>query len=57
MLRWAIGFLIVALVDTLSGFAALAATATGVATFIVCVLLMLFLVSLLAHPQRGTTLR
>jgi uncharacterized membrane protein YtjA (UPF0391 family) len=55
MLRWAIGFLIVALVTTLSG-AALAATATGAATFIVCVLQIVHLVSLLAHPQHGTAL-
>lgn len=54
MLRWAIGFFIVALIAAVLGFGALAATAAGIAKFIFYIFVILFAVSLLAHLMRGT---
>ena len=54
MLRWAIGFFVVALIAALLGFGGLAATAAGIAKFIFYIFLILFVVSLLAHLMRGS---
>jgi uncharacterized membrane protein YtjA (UPF0391 family) len=56
MLRWAIGFFIIALVAAVLGFGGLAATAAGIAKFIFYIFLVLFMVSLLAHLMRGSRL-
>lgn len=54
MLRWAIGFFIVALIAALLGFGGLAATAAGIAKFIFYIFIILFVLSLIAHLMRGT---
>ena len=54
MLRWALGFFIVAIVAAIFGFAGIAAAAAGIAKFIFYIFLVLFLVSILAHLMRGT---
>jgi uncharacterized membrane protein YtjA (UPF0391 family) len=46
MLRWAIGFLIVALVAGALGFGGIAGTATGIAKILFFVFLILFAISL-----------
>ena len=56
MLRWPLGFFIVALIAAVLGFAGIAATASGTAQFIFYVFLTLFAVLLLAHLPRGTRL-
>jgi uncharacterized membrane protein YtjA (UPF0391 family) len=47
MLRWAIGFLIVALIAGALGFGGIAGTATGIAKILFVVFLILFVVSLI----------
>ena len=54
MLRWAIGFFIVALVAAVLGFGGLAVAAAGIAKFIFYIFLILFAISLIAHLSRGT---
>jgi uncharacterized membrane protein YtjA (UPF0391 family) len=54
MLRWALGFFIVALVAAVLGFAGIAAAAAGIAKILFFVFLILFLASLLAHMGRRT---
>jgi len=54
MLRWAIGFFIVALIAALLGFGGLAATAAGIAKLIFYIFVFLFAISLIAHLMRGT---
>jgi uncharacterized membrane protein YtjA (UPF0391 family) len=54
MLRWAIGFFIVALIAALFGFGGIALAAAGIAKFIFFIFLVLFVLSLLAHLMRGT---
>ena len=54
MLRWAIGFFIVALIAALFGFGGIALAAAGIAKFIFYIFLVLFVLSLLAHLMRGT---
>ncbi len=56
MLRWAIGFFIVALVAALLGFGGIAFAAVGIAKFIFYIFVILFVVSLLAHLLRGSRL-
>ena len=56
MLRWALGFFVVALIAAALGFGNVAASAAGIAQFIFYVFLILFLVSLLGHFLRGTRL-
>jgi uncharacterized membrane protein YtjA (UPF0391 family) len=53
MLRWAIGFFIVALIAAVLGFGGIAAAAAGIAKLIFCVFVILFIASLLAHLLRG----
>jgi uncharacterized membrane protein YtjA (UPF0391 family) len=47
MLRWAITFLIIAIIAAIFGFGGIAATATGIAQILFYIFLVLFLVSLL----------
>ena len=54
MLRWALGFFVVALIAGVLGFGGIAATASSIAQLIFYVFLILFAVSLLAHFLRGT---
>lgn len=54
MLRWALGFFIVALVAALLGFSGIAVAAAGIAKIIFFIFLVLFLVSLVSHLLRRT---
>ena len=54
MLRWAIGFLIVAVIAAVLGFGGIAATAAGIAKIIFYIFLVLFGLSLVAHFMRGS---
>ena len=56
MLRWSLGFFIVALIAAALGFGGIAATASGICPIHFYVFLTLFAVSLLAHLLRGTML-
>lgn len=47
MLRWAIGFLVIALIAAVLGFGGIAGTATGIAKILFVVFLLLFVISLL----------
>ena len=53
MLRWALIFLVVALVAGLLGFTTLAGAAIGIAKILFYVFVILFLVSLVMHLFRG----
>lgn len=52
MLRWALGFFIVALVAALFGFTGIAVAAAGAAKILFYLFLILFLVSLIGHLAR-----
>jgi uncharacterized membrane protein YtjA (UPF0391 family) len=52
MLRYAIGFFIVALVAALLGFGGIAFAAAGIAKILVYIFLVLFLVTLVGHLLR-----
>jgi uncharacterized membrane protein YtjA (UPF0391 family) len=52
MLRWAIGFFVIALVAALFGFGGIAVAAAGVAKLLFFVFLILFLVALLGGLLR-----
>jgi uncharacterized membrane protein YtjA (UPF0391 family) len=54
MLRWALGFFIVALLAAVLGFSGIAVAAAGIAKIIFFVFLILFLVSLVSHLLRRT---
>jgi uncharacterized membrane protein YtjA (UPF0391 family) len=56
VLRWPLGFFIVALIAPVLGFGGIAATASGICPIHFYVFLTLFAVSLLAHLLRGTML-
>ncbi len=49
MLRWALGFFIVALLAALLGFSGIAVAGAGIAKIIFFVFLVLFLISLVSH--------
>lgn len=53
MLRWALIFLVVALVAAVLGFTAIAGAAIDVAKILFYVFLVLFVVSLIMHMVRG----
>jgi uncharacterized membrane protein YtjA (UPF0391 family) len=53
MLRWALIFLVVALIAAALGFGGLAGTAVGIAKILFFVFLVLFLVSAVMHLVRG----
>jgi len=50
MLRWALGFFIVALIAAILGFGGIAVAAAGIAKIIFCIFLVLFVVSLIGLP-------
>lgn len=54
MLRWALGFFIVALIAAAFGFLGIATAAVGVAKILFYFFLMLFLVSLIGGLARRT---
>jgi uncharacterized membrane protein YtjA (UPF0391 family) len=49
MLRWALGFFIVALIAAVLGFTGIAVAAGGIAKILFFVFLVLFLFSIVAH--------
>lgn len=53
MLRWALGFLIVALIAAVLGFGNLAGTATNIAVILFWVFVALFVLSLLVSLVTG----
>jgi uncharacterized membrane protein YtjA (UPF0391 family) len=53
MLRWALTFLIVAIVAAAFGFGGIAASAVGIARILFFIFIVLFLVSLLAGLMGG----
>ena len=53
MLRWAIIFLIVAIIAAIFGFGGIAATATGIAQILFYIFLVLFLISLIFGLMGG----
>lgn len=52
MLRWAIGFLVIAIIAGILGFAGLMVAAAGIAKLVFYLFLMLFLVSLIVGFTR-----
>jgi uncharacterized membrane protein YtjA (UPF0391 family) len=52
MLRWALGFFILALIAAVLGFTGIALAAAGIAKIIFFIFLVLFLVSLVGHLLR-----
>lgn len=52
MLRWALGFFILALIAAVLGFSGIAVAAAGIAKIIFFIFLALFLVSLVGHLLR-----
>ena len=52
MLRWAIGFFIVALIAAVLGFGGIAIAAAGIAKLLFYLFLVLFLVTLVGHLIR-----
>lgn len=54
MLRWAIGFFIVALIAAVLGFGGIAIAAAGIAKLLFFLFLILFLVTLVGHLIRRT---
>lgn len=53
MLRWALIFLVVALIAGALGFGGVAGTSMGIAQVLFFVFVVLFVVSLIAHLVRG----
>jgi uncharacterized membrane protein YtjA (UPF0391 family) len=54
MLRWALGFFIVALIAAVLGFGGIAIAAAGIAKILFFVFLVLFLISLVGHLLQRT---
>jgi uncharacterized membrane protein YtjA (UPF0391 family) len=54
MLRWALGFFIVALIAAILGFGGIAVAAAGIAKIIFYIFLVLFVVSLIGHLASRT---
>jgi uncharacterized membrane protein YtjA (UPF0391 family) len=52
MLRWALGFFIVALLAAVLGFTGIAVAAAGIAKILFYIFLILFIASLLGHLLR-----
>lgn len=57
MLRWAIIFLIVALVAAVLGFGGIANFSFEIAKFVAVIALVLFVISLIANGMRGRSRR
>jgi len=53
MLRWALGFLVIALIAALFGFTGIAVASAGIAKILFVIFLVLFLVSLIGHLFSG----
>lgn len=54
MLRWAIGFFVIALVAAVLGFGGIAIAAAGIAKIIFYIFLALFIISLISHLASRT---
>jgi uncharacterized membrane protein YtjA (UPF0391 family) len=54
MLRWALGFFIVALIAAVLGFSGMSLAAAGIAKVLFYIFLVLFLASLVSHLLRRT---
>jgi uncharacterized membrane protein YtjA (UPF0391 family) len=54
MLRWALGFFVVALIAAVLGFGGIAVAAAGIAKIIFYIFLVLFVVSLIGHLASRT---
>jgi uncharacterized membrane protein YtjA (UPF0391 family) len=54
MLRWALGFFIVALLAAVLGFGGIAIAAAGIAKILFYLFLILFLITLIGHLLRRT---
>ena len=54
MLRWALGFFVVALLAAVLGFSGIAVASAGIAKILFFIFLVLFLVSLVGHLTRRT---
>jgi uncharacterized membrane protein YtjA (UPF0391 family) len=54
MLRWALGFFIVALLAAVLGFSGIAVASAGIAKILFFIFLVLFLLSLVSHLVRRT---
>jgi uncharacterized membrane protein YtjA (UPF0391 family) len=52
MLRWAIAFLVIALVAAVFGFTGIAGAATGIAQILFFIFLVLFVIALIAGRSR-----
>jgi uncharacterized membrane protein YtjA (UPF0391 family) len=52
MLRWALGFFVIALIAALLGFTGIAVASAGIAKILFFIFLILFVVSLLGHLFR-----
>ena len=53
MLRWALGFFIIALIAGVLGFTGIAIAAAGMARILFFIFLILFLISVMGHLFRG----
>jgi uncharacterized membrane protein YtjA (UPF0391 family) len=54
MLRWALGFFLVAILAAVLGFSGIAVASAGIAKILFFIFLVLFLVSLVSHLLRRT---
>jgi uncharacterized membrane protein YtjA (UPF0391 family) len=54
MIRWALGFFVVALIAAILGFGGIAVAAAGIAKIIFYIFLVLFVISLLGHLANRT---
>jgi uncharacterized membrane protein YtjA (UPF0391 family) len=52
MLRWALGFFVIAIIAALLGFSGIAVASAGIAKLIFYIFLVLFLISLVGHLVR-----
>lgn len=57
MLRWAIGFLLVAILAAVCGFGGIAGAATDIARVLFFVFIVLFVLSAFGHAFRGPSSR
>lgn len=54
MLRWALGFFIIALIAAVMGFTGIAVASAGIAKILFFLFLVLFLITLVGHLLRRT---
>lgn len=55
MLRWAITFLVVALIAAVFGFGGIASASAGIAQVLFFIFIALFVIAMIARAVRGTT--